>query len=182
MNKEFSIILACTIQGGIGYKNSIPWNIPADLKHFKTITTLAPEGKVNAVVMGKNTWLSLPKQYKPLKDRLNIVISSTLTINECSDEVIILSSLQDAIDFLVKMDQVHNVFVIGGAKLYNEALVNPSFTYAYVTHVLESSGVDIECDTYVDLNELHLNYVCVNEGIVAEHNNIKCIFCQYLKK
>jgi dihydrofolate reductase len=181
MSKEFSIILACTIQGGIGYENNIPWNIPADMKHFKTITTLAPKGKVNAVVMGKNTWLSLPEQYKPLKDRLNIIISRTLTISECNKDVIILSSLQDAIDFLVKLDQVHNVFVIGGARLYNEALANPLFKYAYVTHVLES-GVDIKCDTYVNLTELHSDYVCVNEGVVAEHNSIKYMFCQYLKK
>jgi dihydrofolate reductase len=181
MTNELSIILACTTDGGIGYENNIPWHIPADMKHFKEITTSAPKGKFNAVIMGKNTWLSLPKQYRPLKDRLNIVISSTLTISECPEDVIILSSLQDAIDFLVKLDQVHNVFVIGGAKMYSEALVHPMFKYAYVTHVLDSDVV-IKCDTYVNLSKLYSEYVCVNEGSVAEYNNIKYTFCQYLKK
>ena len=181
MSKEFSIIMACTTEGGIGYKNDIPWHIPADMKHFKAITTLSPKCKINAVVMGKNTWLSLPEQFRPLKDRLNIVISSTLTITECHKDVVILPSLHDAIEFLVKHEKVHNIFVIGGAKLYNDALGHPMFKSAYVTHVLQSD-VDLQCDTYVNLFDLYSNYVCVNEGCVAKYNNIKYMFSQYVKK
>ena len=67
-------ILACDIKGGIGYQNKLPWtNIQGDLVRFKNLT------KDQVIVMGRNTWDSLPK--KPLPNRLNIVISNTLKQN-----------------------------------------------------------------------------------------------------
>ena len=64
-----SAIVAINEDWGIGYNNDLLEHIPADLKFFKTMTT----GKT--VVMGLNTWNSLPK--KPLPDRMNIIIEPT---------------------------------------------------------------------------------------------------------
>ena len=69
----YSIILACTFEGGIGYNNDIPWNIKSEIYLFKQITGNKDQYKQNAVIMGRNTWESLP--HKPLKDRLNIIPS-----------------------------------------------------------------------------------------------------------
>lgn len=68
----FSIIVAADINNGIGKNGKLPWNIPDDLRIFRTITTNS------TVIMGRKTWESLP--VKPLKNRHNIVISNTLDL------------------------------------------------------------------------------------------------------
>lgn len=184
MVNEFAIIVACTSQGGIGYNNNIPWHIPADLKHFKDITTSVPyDGVVNAVIMGKNTWMSLPKQHKPLKSRLNIVVSSTLSEDDmCGyEDAINVTSLQNAIEHLLTNKRVYNVFVIGGARLYNEALLNPLFKKAYVTQVKVKDEAQIDCDTFIDLSTLELNFTCQRQGTLIRHNHMLYRFCEFLR-
>ena len=63
----FSLIVCFDSNYGIGKNNTIPWKLSSDLKRFKELTLN------NIVIMGKNTWTSLPK--KPLQNRINIVIS-----------------------------------------------------------------------------------------------------------
>ena len=70
-----NIIVAFSINMGIGLNNTHPWNIPSDLKKFRDLTI--GDGN-NAVIMGKNTWNSLPLSY--LKKRDNLILSSTLNI------------------------------------------------------------------------------------------------------
>ena len=73
--KAINIIVATSTNYGIGYDNKMCWHIPEELKHFKRITTSCDDKKKrNCVIMGKNTWYSLPK--RPLVDRINIIISS----------------------------------------------------------------------------------------------------------
>jgi Dihydrofolate reductase len=64
-------IVVCDNKWGIGKNNDLLFSLPLDMKHFKELTL----GKV--VVMGKNTLLSFPNE-KPLKNRTNIVVSSSL--------------------------------------------------------------------------------------------------------
>ncbi len=66
---KITAVLAMTDDLLIGNSGTLPWHIPADLKHFKEIT----DGGI--VVMGKNTYLSLPETYRPLPNRRNIVLS-----------------------------------------------------------------------------------------------------------
>jgi dihydrofolate reductase len=72
---RLTIIVAATVSNGIGKNGILPWHIPQDLKYFAKATSNAPEGTQNAVVMGRNTWESIPAKYRPLKERLNVVIS-----------------------------------------------------------------------------------------------------------
>ena len=73
MIRKFSIIVACDIYGGIGCDNKIPWELQEELQYFKKITTeTLDHTKQNAVIMGRNTWLSLHK--KPLQKRKNIIL------------------------------------------------------------------------------------------------------------
>ena len=67
-----NIIVAMTKSNVIGNKGHIPWNIPEELEIFKKIT------ENNIVVMGRNTWESLPPEKKPLPNRINIIVSKTL--------------------------------------------------------------------------------------------------------
>lgn len=86
--KSFGIIVAVDLDDGIGYKGNIMWeNLPEDRKFIKRITTECPDGTVNALIMGKNTFLSINK---PLKSRLCIVISTTIkssSINEIINNI-----------------------------------------------------------------------------------------------
>ena len=66
------MIVAMDEDGYIGNGNSLPWKLGSDLKRFKLLTVA--DG-FNAVIMGRKTWDSLPDKYRPLPDRLNIVMS-----------------------------------------------------------------------------------------------------------
>ena len=78
--RYFKIIAALDNKFGIGRKNGLPWKmLKKDMLHFKNITTKTKnENMKNAVVMGRNTWLSIPQKFRPLPNRLNIIISRTM--------------------------------------------------------------------------------------------------------
>ena len=103
-----SLIVARARNGAIGKGNDIPWHAPEDLKMFQR------ETMGGAVIMGRNTWDSLP--FKPLKNRLNIVVSrdSSLTEHVCG-------TVQQAIQ-LAKDNGYHRIYGIGGASIYASLL------------------------------------------------------------
>ena len=74
-------ILASTYNGGIGLNGKLPWRLKEDMKIFKRITTTIQnsddKNKLNAVIMGKNTWESIPLKFRPLSNRINIILSTT---------------------------------------------------------------------------------------------------------
>ena len=86
-----SAIVAVNEDWGIGYNNDLLEHIPADLKFFKEVTT----GKT--IIMGKNTFLSLPNQ-KPLPNRVNIIISHSPDLN--IEGAVVCSSIEDAINYI----------------------------------------------------------------------------------
>jgi dihydrofolate reductase len=110
----FSIIVAHDSKRGIGKGGKLPWpHNKNDMKRFVDITTTAPDGKTNAIIMGRKTWESIGS--KPLKDRENIVISRTGSW----DNVTVYPSLVMALDQLKNREIV---YIGGGSQLYAEAL------------------------------------------------------------
>ena len=73
----FDLVVARSINRGIGKNNALPWDLSPDLKMFKKITTSSPHG--NTIIMGRKTYESIGK---PLPQRLNIVISKNSKIDE----------------------------------------------------------------------------------------------------
>lgn len=124
---NINLIVAIDEKNGIGKNNLLPWHLPADLKHFKTITTGHP------IIMGRKTFDSIGKA---LPNRRNIVISrnSKLLI----PEVEVCSSLNSAIE-LCKEEK--NVFVIGGAQIFEQAL--PLADVLYLTIIHEDFDSDV---------------------------------------
>jgi dihydrofolate reductase len=58
----------------------LAWDIPEDRKYFKAITTkTVDDKKINAVIMGRKTWESIPKKYRPFSKRENYILSRTYT-------------------------------------------------------------------------------------------------------
>ncbi|WP_085311254.1 dihydrofolate reductase [Planktotalea arctica] len=103
-----SLIVARDRNGAIGKDNDIPWYAPEDLQFFKRETL------GGAIIMGRNTWDSLP--FKPLKDRLNIVVTS----QGCSAEHT-FTSVAQAVAFAYAKGY-RRVYGIGGAGIYREMI------------------------------------------------------------
>ena len=135
-------IIACDANGGIGYQNKLPWsNIQGDLPRFKRLT----ENQV--VVMGRNTWDSLPK--KPLPNRVNYVLTS-----KALDNVITISDPYD-------LD--NNAWIIGGAKVIESCwdLINELH--------LTRTFAEYTCDTFIDLVKLQNDFMCQSTEYNIDH-------------
>jgi dihydrofolate reductase len=116
------LIFARAANGVIGNHNALPWHLPEDLAHFKRTTLGCP------VIMGRNTWDSLPPRFRPLPGRLNVVV--TRQKDWSAPGALRATSLSDA----VALCPPHSdVWVIGGAQLYAQAL--PLAHTAVVTEI-----------------------------------------------
>lgn len=137
---KFSIIVAINDQNLVGIKEygkfSLPWpNIQGDMKFFREITTSAPSNQTNAIIVGYNTWQTLPCFYKKNTKRTNIVICRNPEKEEVKNNEIYVESFEKALDFAEQMPNIHKLFVIGGSRIYSEALLHSSFEDIYVTHI-----------------------------------------------
>ena len=146
-----NIAVAITGNGGIGFKGGLPWPyLKGDMALFSKRTTGA--GK-NAVLMGKNTWLSIPDNRRPLKNRTNIIISRS-QLDSDSDSCHTFSSICDAIAHS-HCENYDELWIIGGSGIYNEFLnVHCDKVHrVYITYVCG----DYECDTFINIpNESYL--------------------------
>ena len=140
--KDFSIIAAFDSRYGIGKNGQLPWNLPADLKHFKEITTTVTDpAKKNAVIMGRKTWESLPPKFRPLPGRVNLVLSKEGK-PDLPPGVLNSPDFDDALKQLSRRD-IENIFIIGGAQIFALAIEHPSCQRLYVTHVQGEYGCDV---------------------------------------
>ena len=148
---NYKIIVAVDEKGGIGKDNKIPWNYPEDLQYFSEITK--GNGK-NSVIMGRKTWDSLPKKYKPLPHRNNIVLSKVgYSKKNCDTEI----------------DFYDENWVIGGSQIYN--LFLPEVSHIYLTKI----PGDYNCDTFFDISYLKKNFILEKETTVrCEEQPIDC--------
>jgi len=142
MTRTFSIIVAATPKRGIGANNALPWKrLPEDMAFFKS-TTLAVTGGAerNAVIMGRNTWESIPIKYRPLEGRYNVVVTS----RKLDAEVDTAASFDEALKLCDRQD-IGQIFIIGGAKMYEEALQKEQCTTVYLTRV----GINFDTDVFM---------------------------------
>lgn len=106
------------------------------MKHFKRITTAPPcEGKVNAVLMGRKTWESIPPKFRPLPDRTNVVLTRQTDKLDLPPGVLQASSLPDALELLDMLENLGHVFCIGGSQIYKQALEEGYLTKIFYTQV-----------------------------------------------
>lgn len=131
----------------IGVNNALPWHLPEDLKHFQEVT------KNQAVIMGRKTWESLPERFRPLPDRLNIVVSREF--HENGVNTMWVSSVQDAL-LVARSSGVQEVWFIGGAMLYNEALP--------FVNILQRTVVNVEVEGDVFMPIIDEKFVLVSSS------------------
>ena len=143
------LIIACDPDGGIGYQNRLPWtNIRGDLPRFKRLT----DG--HNVIMGRNTWDSLPK--KPLPGRLNFVVSSSELEAEHHNVIRVP-------DMNFNQPDDAEFWIIGGAKLVETSWKN--IDEIHLTKVYDHYA----CDTFIDLLYIEYNYVRTYSELFPDH-------------
>lgn len=168
--RSFSIVVAADEKGGIGDGNTIPWNIPEDMNFFRQKTTeLMGKDKTpsptlrNAVIMGRKTWDSIPQKFRPLCNRLNIILSRSKTTEEIVSEIksevpekakdqegdingscdatgvlVVSGGLYDALKLLIQppySSEIQTVFCIGGSTVYAQALRYPLVKHLQVVYL-----------------------------------------------
>ncbi|KAK7468876.1 dihydrofolate reductase [Stygiomarasmius scandens] len=154
---RLTLIVAATRTNGIGKEARLPWQLPKEMSYFANVTTNAPEGKKNAVIMGRKTWESIPKKYRPLPKRINFIVSRkedyVLQETRESSPAYLHHSLESAVEQLSgETDNVHRAFVIGGSLLYSQCLSLPSDSpIGFVDRVLLTriQSPTFECDTFL---------------------------------
>lgn len=118
---------------GIGYGPDLLHDLPDDKKNFRTVT----ENKV--VIMGRKTWEAIPEKFRPLRDRTNIVISTTMEQFADTTKTVVYRSLEEALELCATT--CDEVFIMGGSRLYEEAL--PKADRIYLTLVAGNKPANI---------------------------------------
>jgi len=153
---RLSAVVAVTPTWGIGKDGGLPWtaqgvHLKKDLSYFKRMTmqTVDPN-KVNVVLMGRRTWEGIPEQNRPLKGRVNVVLSKNKEWSPPEDSgVLKAESLADALHMLSELPlligKIEKVVVIGGAALFEETFFHPQCSEYHVTHLEQ----DFASDTFL---------------------------------
>jgi dihydrofolate reductase len=158
---KLSIIVAASTNHVIGSNGKLPWRLKADLQHFKKVTMGHP------IIMGRKTYESIGK---PLPGRTNIVLSRTVhQIEGC----VVASSLDAALK-VASAWGAEEAFVIGGGKVYEEAL--PLADRVYLTRVQAC----VEGDTLFRFPDgLQFNSVVIGRQRADVDNDHRCTFLRY---
>lgn len=123
-----SLIAAIAQNRVIGKNNTLPWHLPADMKHFRDLTRGKP------VVMGSKTFESIGKA---LPNRINIVLSSDFAYK--AEDSIVVHSIEEA---LQAASYAEEVMIIGGASIYAQFLPRANRMYLTIIHA------DVEGDAF----------------------------------
>ncbi len=157
-NYSINLIVAFDNNYLIGKDNIIPWNYPEDLKYFKGKTLHS------TVIMGYRTMESLKK---PLKDRINIVINHNVHGMIHEKGFYHVNSLKKALEYNDEYFQ-KNIFIIGGSKIYEEALLNLNLDLIYITKINKSFDGNI----YFPKKPLLEKYIIYDSYPSNEHKEI----------
>jgi dihydrofolate reductase len=173
-------IYAVDVKNGLSKLGSIPWHSKKDLKFFMNIT------KNNVVIMGKNTYFSLPEDNRPLKNRLNILLTTKPEEFKCNilsglpsnqivtnnDKIydIILSNREKYLKAYPFLKHDFKIFFIGGKQIYQQFI--PLCERVWVTQIKKDYDCDL-CFDYDYSNEF-------NQELIEEDDELKII--KYEKK
>uniref|UniRef100_A0A6C0L0Z6 dihydrofolate reductase n=1 Tax=viral metagenome TaxID=1070528 RepID=A0A6C0L0Z6_9ZZZZ len=138
MEKTLNIIACCDNKMGIGIDNKLPWSISSEMKIFKEKTI--GNGN-NCVIMGKNTYLSVPEKYRPLSERYNCIVSSNYELSENKTDCRLLRNLNADLISLLNCTNYKTYWIIGGSSVYHEIM-------AYYPHLVNEIHISILQDDY----------------------------------
>jgi len=178
--KNFSIILATDSKNWIWKNNELAWKISDDMKHFKEITSNTKDlAKLNAVIMGRKTWESIPSKFRPLPNRINCILSRSLEYEDIDSKidnfVLHFNNFDHCLKELEKKENAENIFLIWWGSLYNQFRNHPNLEKIYLTKV----EWDFSCDTFFDW--IPDDFIVESYTDTMEENSIKYSFWVYKK-
>lgn len=171
-------IIACVNKSGaLGVKGDLLYHIKEDLKRFKELT------QDQVVIMGRKTFESLPNQ-ATLKNRVNIILTNNLDFNvdvskiSEGSELFIVHTIQELTDLEEAMFSDKELFVIGGASIYNQMLLEED-----LVNRLEMTVVDEykDGDVYFPIINMDKWQEVSKEERFDEKNNLKFSFNSFIK-
>ena len=164
---QINLIWAQARNRVIGLHGEMPWNIPEDLAHFKTMTQGFP------VIMGRKTWDSLPERFRPLPLRRNIVLTRQPNWGNQynNNQVIKANSIEAAISPQIVGSNAKEVWVIGGGQIYAEYLPKASR--------LEITEIDADFDGDTQAPSLDANWKEIDRTKNISKNGLRFDFVTY---
>jgi len=123
--EKIQLIVAASENNVIGIQNDLPWHLPDDMSFFKQRTLQG------CVIMGKNNYLSIPPKFRPLKNRINIILTKNTSFH--AKNCLIANSLEYGIELAKREEK--EIFIIGGGKVYEYALTNNLVDIIYLTRI-----------------------------------------------
>ena len=132
--KKIHLIVAASENNVIGVKNDLPWHLPDDMFFFKKTTINS------SVIMGRNNYLSIPHKFRPLKNRVNIILTQNPSFK--AQGCLIANSLENGITLARK--EKNEIFIIGGGQVYEYAIQKNLVDIIYITRV----HANIQGDTF----------------------------------
>jgi dihydrofolate reductase len=161
---KISIIVAIAENYAIGKDNQLLWHLSEDLKRFKRITS------GNTIIMGRNTYLSLPK--RPLPNRTNVVISDIPEEHFEGAETV--GSIEESMKYCSAENEC---FIIGGGSIYKQFM--PMANKLYITKVHR----EFEADTFFpEINDEDWLLMEESEIQIDENNSLQYSFLTYQRK
>lgn len=200
-----NFIAACDNKGGIGKNGILPWNIPNETKYFQSKT------KGHVVVMGRTTYFSIPEKYRPLSNRLNLVLTNDekLLKNEHGNSNLKFfnnslysnnnSKLKSITDYQVKIELLtlsllvrnnskyysKEIFIIGGEKIYNMYF---NLLNKFTIHDLQLNNIyltyinkDYKCDTFFPKLEENYKLFSYSDSKYDDNEKVSYRFLTYQK-
>ncbi|KAJ3069076.1 hypothetical protein HDU98_007847 [Podochytrium sp. JEL0797] len=133
------VVAAAKGSHGIGAQGNLPWRLKGDMAFFALVTQFfGGPNTTNVVIMGRRTWESIPLRFRPLPNRVNIVLSRSSEFRAQNPALLVFPDLQSAITHatttLLATTPGH-IFAIGGASVYAEVLAHPNCGLVFLTSV-----------------------------------------------
>lgn len=155
---------------GIGKNNDLMWHLPADMNFFKETT------KNQIVVMGRRNYDSIPEKYRPLPNRLNVILTRNIEFQ--AENCLVFNSLKDCLTHFENENE-RKVFIIGGGEIYKMALDANCLDEMFITDV---DGV-FDADTFFpEFDEIEWKVEVLSEQKIDEKHSHGFIIKKYTRK
>ncbi|MFY7943127.1 MAG: dihydrofolate reductase [Crocinitomicaceae bacterium] len=167
---KVSLIVAMDAKRGIGKNNDLMWHLPADMNFFKETT------KNQIVVMGRRNYDSIPEKYRPLPNRLNVILTRNKEFQ--AENCLVFNSLKDCLTHFENENE-RKVFIIGGGEIYKMALDVNCLDEMFITDV---DGV-FDADTFFpEFDEIEWKVEVLSEQKIDEKHSHGFIIKKYTRK
>ncbi len=177
----FKVIVAYDWNRGIGKDNKLPWYIREDIEYFKKLSTETNnKNKKNVVIMGRKTYESIPQKFRPLSDRINIVLSKTMEQSENIENLVILDSIDKVLKYIHKNKKIiESSYVIGGQSIYEQFFSMNLVSDIYATEI----KYRYECDAFFPKVNGYKKVDDIQHLYSTDHKieyNVGFDFCHYI--